>query len=156
MCTRDENGKLVLAEGVQAYLDEIINTRLGREKSKHDALQAELDKVAGERDTATKAVKDNAKKLADFDKLQRDALVLEVAIAKKVPETLRSRLVGDTKELLEKDADKLLADLGPLGKGKVGVPSTPSGGHDTQTVKTPVQRIADRLQQDSKRRKPAV
>lgn len=117
----------------QEDVDDIVKQRVSREKAKYAQLEVQISQLeetvqtlTGERDALKKQADKDRASLADLAKVKRDALVLEVATAKGVPEALRSRLVGETKEDLEKDADTLMQAV--PDSVKRGVPPTPRGG----------------------------
>lgn len=96
----------------QADVDRIVADRLKREReatktkfSDYDDLKAK----AGEATTLEQRVADIERQAKDS---QRRAEVAEVANAKGLTPTQAKRLVGETREELEADADVLLADLG--------------------------------------------
>jgi hypothetical protein len=66
---------------------------------------------------AEKAKKEAKESQERADKAEAKLMHTEVAEKKKLKPGMASRLAGDTKEELEKDADKLLKELGGAGGG---------------------------------------
>jgi seryl-tRNA synthetase len=113
----------------QEQIDEIVKERVAREKVKYEALHREHEKLQADLATAQGELKAAQDGIKELPILKRNLLVQEVAQAKNVPAALVVRLVGDTKEALEKDADALLKDLVPVKPAnRTGVPLTPLGG----------------------------
>lgn len=136
----------------QAELDEIVKERVAREKKKFGVLQDAHDTIQTELEQAQKDLKEAQDTAAELPALKRAQLVTEVATAKEVPTHLANRLVGDTKEELEADADKLLADLELVTpQSKKGVPLTPLGGGEPKPG-TARQRIAKSMREQNSSR----
>lgn len=96
------------------------------------------DDVAKLKGEYEKSISDSAQKLADHDKTVADLtaratkaehtlLRQQVAASKGIPIELAGRLVGETKETLEKDADSLVAYLAPKS-------APPMRSNEPQTV----------------------
>jgi hypothetical protein len=86
-------------------------------KAAADKLKEREDAELSESEKAKKDAKDAQERA---DKAERELLRTQVATKKKLSPELAARLVGDTKEALEKDADKLIRDLGGTGAGAGG------------------------------------
>lgn len=104
------------ADQLQARLDELENAG----KTEAERLQGTLQTTTQERDTATATV-----------------ARLEVALEKGLSAVLAKRLVGNTREELEADADELLKTFSPaatddLDLGKRG--GTPAGPQDMNSI----------------------
>lgn len=96
------------------------------------------DDVAKMKGEYEKSISDSAQKLADHDKTVADLtaratkaehtlLRQQVAASKGIPIELAGRLVGETKETLEKDADSFAAYLAPKS-------APPMRSNEPQTV----------------------
>lgn len=96
------------------------------------------DDVAKMKGEYEKSISDSAQKLADHDKTVADLtaratkaehtlLRQQVAASKGIPIELAGRLVGETKETLEKDADSFVAYLAPKS-------APPMRSNEPQTV----------------------
>ena len=75
----------------------------GKLKEREDAELSEAEKAKKEAKEATERA----------EKAEAQALRAEVATKKKLSPGMAARLVGDTKDELEKDADKLLKEVSP-------------------------------------------
>jgi len=103
----------------QEDLNRLIGERIGKVKSQY-ADYDDLKAKAAKFDEADQANKSDLQKAIERAEKAEGALTptqtqvarLEVALAKGLTATQAKRLVGSTKEELEKDADELLADLG--------------------------------------------
>jgi hypothetical protein len=105
---------------------------LREEAAKHRTeAKAAADKLKAREDAdlsdAEKAKKEKAESDERADKAEAKLLRVEVAEKKKLTASMAARLVGDTKDELEKDADKLLKDLG-TGAAGGGFDQGPRGG----------------------------
>lgn len=113
----------------QADIDRIVADRLARERSKY-ADYDELKAKAAKLDELEAANKSEADKLRDqLDQLKRSqaeaevrALRAEVAMAKGLTAAQAKRLVGNTREELEADADEILEAF-PTQGGVIPPPS---------------------------------
>ena len=127
----------------QDELNKLIGERVKREQAKFSdykdlqakaakldeiekANQTESERLTGERDAAVK---------------ERDSAVLqlarlEVALSKGLTVSQAKRLVGDTREELEADADQLLRDLGEAGKPRPPKPDPNQGGTGSHSAST--------------------
>jgi hypothetical protein len=117
----------------QADVDRIVRERVKREREKfadYDDLRAQ----AGEKATLEERVAEIERQAKDSESR---ALRAEIANAKGLTPNQAKRLVGETREELEADADELLADIGAQKKQGNHVPTegkTPkSGGSDELT-----------------------
>lgn len=111
----------------QEELDKIIQKRLAqkdREIEERFAGYLSPDKVTELENGYKKTIEESAQQLADHDKVVADLtaraakaehslLRHEVAASHGIPFELAGRLVGETKETLEKDADAFAAYLSP-------------------------------------------
>ena len=86
-------------------------------KAKDDALKVRENADLSESEKAKKEAKESNERA---DKAEAELLRTQVATKKKLSPSMAARLVGDTKEALEKDADNLLKDLGPGAAGGGG------------------------------------
>lgn len=106
-----------------ARFQEVVNARnsLAAElKTLQDAVNA----WATERDTLTRTLSERENAL---EASQRGLLRARVAALKNIPFALSDRLVGDTQEDLERDADALAMFLKPAAPQSPGVPPPPGG-----------------------------
>jgi hypothetical protein len=136
----DGAGAGTAAEGQETFSAEYVKG-LREEAAKHrtDA-KAAADKLKEREDAelseAEKAKKEKKESDERADKAEAKLLRAEVAEKKKLTASMAARLVGDTKDELEKDADKLLKDLGSGATGGGGFDqgagrgATPKGGRD--------------------------
>src|SRR5688500_5147883 len=120
----DAEAKTETQTFTQADVDRIVRERVQRERGKfadYDALKSK----AGEATTLEERV-------AQIEKQAREsesrALRSEVGIAKGLTANQAKRLVGETREELESDADELLKDIGAQKKAGNHVPRE---GHHT-------------------------
>ncbi len=86
-------------------------------KAAADKLKEREDAELSASEKATKEAKESQERA---DKAERELLRVQVATKKQLSPSMAARLVGDTKDELEKDADKLLKDLGPGAAGGGG------------------------------------
>ncbi|HSZ70233.1 MAG TPA: hypothetical protein VK756_07715 [Solirubrobacteraceae bacterium] len=119
------------AEYVKGLREEAAKYRT-EAKAAADKLKEREDAELSETEKAKKEAKEATERA---DKAEATAVRSEVAIKKKLSPSMAARLVGETKDELEKDADKLLKDLGPgataggFDQG-AGRGATPKGGRD--------------------------
>lgn len=148
--TTEENGKPVsstpdrlpddhpLVKAYQATKNELSQTK-GRVKEFEDANKSEQEKLterAAELEGKLTAAEANAARF-------------EIALEKGLTKSQAKRLVGNTREELEADADELIADLGVDDESK---PSSrrpkerlrPGASNDTEPQKSP-QELADEV-----------
>lgn len=121
----------------QADVDRIVAERLKREREATRAKYADYDDLKVKAGTATTLEERVAEIERQANDSKRRAEVAEVANAKGLTPTQARRLVGETREELEADADVLLADLGAQKQQgnhvpREGNPPTPTGGDDTE------------------------
>jgi hypothetical protein len=102
----------------QADVDRIVRERVKRERDKF-ADYDQLKERAGQSTTLEERV---AGLEAAVKTAEQRALRAEVANAKGLTPTQAKRLVGETREELEADADELLADIGAAKKNGNHVP----------------------------------
>ena len=106
----------------QEEFDAAIKSRLERERktiesrySDYESLKAQIDNLTKEKSDLEKAKAEDAKKIQDqldaanakTKKLELDSIRTKVAIEKKLPLELRTRLSGETEEEIKADADNL-------------------------------------------------
>ena len=96
------------AEYVKGLREEAAKFR----KEKNDAADKLKAREDAELSDSEKAKKEAKEATERADKAEHKLLRTEVAAKKKLSPAVAERLKGDTKEELEKDADKLLKDLG--------------------------------------------
>jgi chromosome segregation ATPase len=109
----------------QEELDNIIKDRLGREKSKQEEVEGQLNKLEQELAEVKKKNEQLKGAAEEVPVLKRQALVTEIATEYKLPKRIATRLSGDTREELEDDAKALLAELEAMQVA--GVPGIPAG-----------------------------
>lgn len=137
----------------QAQLDAMFEDRVARDrkargvenfdtyKQSHEQLQELLDKDLPEADRLRRVATEKETEAADAkqraEKSDLVAMQYRVAAAKDIPLSLAERLQGATKEELEADADKFLAETGVIGAGVGGngrpLPNFQQGGGGTPT-----------------------
>lgn len=93
---------------------------LREEAAKHRTDKAAAETKLKEREDAElgeaeKAKKDAKEATERAEKAEKALLRAEVAEKKKLPASMAARLVGETRDELEKDAEKLLKDIAPSG-----------------------------------------
>ncbi|HKY57669.1 MAG TPA: hypothetical protein VJL80_06500 [Aeromicrobium sp.] len=117
----------------QADVDRIVTERLKREREATKAKYADYDDLKAKAGTATTL----EERVAEIERQSKEsearALRAEVANAKGLTPTQAKRLVGNTKEELEADADELLKDIGAQKKQGNHVPregNNPKPGDD--------------------------
>jgi len=118
----------------QDELNKIISERIARERSKfadYKDLQAKAAKF-DEIEQASKSEIEKATEKAAVVERERDEAVtrlarLEVALDKGLTPSQAKRLVGNTREELEADADQLLKDLGDSAKPRSPKPDPNQG-----------------------------
>lgn len=119
----------------QADLDQIIERRLSRERSKfadYDDLKkkaAAYDEVENKNKTELQKLTEERDRLRkDFEGLTLKQLKRDIGEAKGLTPSQAQRLVGSSKEELEADADAFLADIGtPAKKAPVSPKKLKSG-----------------------------
>jgi len=122
---KDSDGKNKYSEEyVKKLRDEAAKHRVGANDAKGE-LQKFKDAAKTEAERVADAIKEAETRA---EKAERELLRIRVATDKNVPAHLASRLVGDTKEELEADADSLLKDVAPAGPGGGGLDQGPRGG----------------------------
>lgn len=106
----------------QEQLDEVIKGRLEREREKYkdylspEAVKEKYEGFMSAEDAAKKyegyiSPEDAKKKDDKIAAYERASVKTKVAKEYNIPESLVSRLVGETEEELKKDAEQLAADL---------------------------------------------
>ena len=104
----------------QDQLDKIVEQRLARERAKfadYEDLKAKADRLA-ERENADKSEVDRAREEAEAAKKEAETakgelLRMQIASSKGLSPSQAKRLVGNTREELEADADDLLEAFKP-------------------------------------------
>ena len=127
----------------QAELNKIISERVARERAK-TADYADLKAKAARFDEIEQASKSEIEKVAEKatavererDQAQSRLNRLEVALEKGLSPSQAKRLVGDTREELEADADELLKDLGDSNKPRTPKPDPYQGRSGGGTAST--------------------
>jgi|SRR6478752_7301931 len=132
----------------QEELNRIIADRVARERAKFKDY-GDLKSKASKLDEIEQAQKTELQRIQERSEaaerraaeLERDLVRSQIAIAKKLPAELASRLRGDTPDELEADADKLLA----LVKASTTLkPDLTQGSHGGSAVTAdPAQQFAD-------------
>jgi hypothetical protein len=102
----------------QADVDRIVKERVQRERAKY-ADYDELKAKAGQSTTLEERVADIERQARDSE---RRAMRAEIANVKGLSPSQAKRLVGETREELEADADELLSDIGAQKKQGNHVP----------------------------------
>jgi hypothetical protein len=100
----------------QEDVDRIVADRLKREREATKTKYADYDDLKAKAGQATTLEERVAEIERQANESRRRAEVAEVANAKGLTPTQAKRLVGNTREELEADADVLLADLGAQKK----------------------------------------
>ena len=119
----------------QADVDRIVRERVQRERAKY-ADYDELKERAGQATTLEERVA-QIERQAQANEAR--AMRAEIANAKGLTPTQAKRLVGNTREELEADADELLADLGAQKKNGN---QSPREGHAPQSGDDPMRAFA--------------
>lgn len=103
----------------RAKLQEVVDKERKARRDADAALkqaQEELDQLKADADSSKSDMDKLRESIADLqeraERAERDALVAQVAQAKKLPAALAGRLTGSTQEELEADADSLIEVLG--------------------------------------------
>lgn len=146
----DSDGGTWKAPATQEELNSIVEKRLARERAKY-ADYDEIAKKAAEFDKTQEASKTEIQKATEraekAEKALADAtsssLRSEVALSKGLTPTQAKRLVGNTREELEADADELLSDLGDQKPGGPRAPQQKT--RQTSTKEDPKANFANRL-----------
>ena len=149
--TPDEGKQEPQQTFTQADVDRIVADRLKREREATKAKYGDYEELrarAGEKATLEERV-------AQIEATARDAeqraLRAEVANAKGLTPTQAKRLVGETREQLEADADELLADIGAAKKNGNHVAregNNPKPGSDGDPMRELTRRIFERATSD--------
>jgi hypothetical protein len=113
--TEDKSFSPEYVKGLRDEAAKYRTEKASAENKLKEREDAELDEIGKAKKEAQEARDEAAKDKAEL-------LRTQVAVKKNLPPSVAARLVGDTKEDLEKDADKLLKDLGAA--------ATKSGGFD--------------------------
>jgi len=100
----DKGGKTYDEEFVKKLKDEAAGYRVEAREAKREAQEREDQNKSEQQRTTERAVSAEAR----ADQAEKRLMRYEVAQKKKLPTEMADRLVGDTKEELEKDADKLV------------------------------------------------
>ncbi len=107
----------------QEDVDRIVADRLKRERETTKTKYADYDDLKAKAGNATTL----EERVAEIERQAKDseqrALRAEIANAKGLTPSQAKRLVGETKEELEADADELLKDIGAQKKQNNRVPS---------------------------------
>lgn len=113
----------------QDELDRIVRGRLARQKEQFSGFDeykqkaAEYDKLQESAKSETQRLQDAATLAArNASEAEARAMRLEVAMEKGLTTAQAKRLVGNTKEELEADAEELLESFKPTDDGKGGRP----------------------------------
>jgi hypothetical protein len=118
----------------QADVDRIVADRLKRERETTRTKYADYDALKAKAGEATTLEERVAEIERQSQESEARALRAEVANAKGLTPTQAKRLVGQTREELEADADELVKDIGVQKKQGARVPSegktTPKPGQD--------------------------
>lgn len=131
----------------QADVDRIVRERVQRERAKY-ADYDDLKAKAGQSTTLEERV---AGLEAAANASEQRALRAEIANAKGLTPTQAKRLVGETREELEADADELLADIGASKKNGNHVAregNNPKPGTDGDPMRELTRRIFERAKSD--------
>ena len=100
----------------QAEVDRIVAERLKREREATRTKYGDYDQLKAKAGDATTLEERVAGLEAAANAAEQRALRAEIANAKGLTPTQAKRLVGETREELEADADELLADIGAAKK----------------------------------------
>ena len=103
-----DDNKTFDAEYVKSLREEAAKYRTDA-KAAADKLKEREDAELGETEKAKKEAKEATERA---EKAEAQALRSEVAVKLKLSPSLAARLIGETKSELEKDAEKLLKELG--------------------------------------------
>jgi len=127
----------------QDELNRIISERVARERAKTadyadlKAKAAKFDEIdAQSKSEVEKATEKAAAIERERDQAQSRLNRLEVALEKGLSPSQAKRLVGDTREELEADADELLKDLGDSNKPRSPKPDPNQGRSGSGTAST--------------------
>lgn len=127
----------------QDELNRIISERVARERAKTadyadlKAKAAKFDEIdAQSKSEVEKATEKAAAIERERDQAQARLNRLEVALEKGLSPSQAKRLVGDTREELEADADELLKDLGDSNKPRSPKPDPNQGRSGSGTAST--------------------
>ena len=127
----------------QEELNRIISERVARERAKTadyadlKAKAAKFDEIDAQSKSAVEKATERAAAIErERDQAQARLNRLEVALEKGLSPSQAKRLVGDTREELEADADELLKDLGDSNKPRTPKPDPNQGRSGSGTAST--------------------
>lgn len=133
-----QGGKTFDEEYVKKLRDEAAGNRKRAQEAEAKVAEYEQAGASEVEKLTAKLTKETER----ADGAEKKAARLTVALRKGLTETQAKRLIGDTEEDLEKDADELLADFKPEGEGEgEGEPEGEGEGEKKEPRRRPKERL---------------
>lgn len=130
-------------EEQQEAINQIVKERLSREKAKFSELELAFKELESQHKEVCDKFAQAQKDIEELPQLRRKLVIEEVIKETSLPAYLADRLVGETREELLQDAQKLSESLGTLQPIK-GISKTPQG--NGEIPKKGMQLIIDKMQ----------
>lgn len=133
--SKDDSGKSQTTDNTKVSEDDDWKTKARKHEDRAKALQASVDKLTSKVEEFESASKSETEKLTDkASKAEKEAVSakaeasrLRVALAKGLDAVQAKRLIGDSEEELEQDADELLSSFKPKDDEKKAEDEEPKG-----------------------------